>query len=171
MYGEEDPYYVTNGLRNAAKSGNILLQVGDGTAKFQPSYVGNAAWAFICADVALRENPSIGGKFFFIPDDTPVQNTFQFLKPFLELRGFRLSSFHLPYDFVYNVLKLVEAVVKFLAPLVKIRLPTESYSVKYINTNLYFRNAKAKEVLKFQPIFTPSMALNNCLKYYKNVKL
>ena len=171
MYGEEDPYYVTNGLRNAAKSGNILFQVGDGTAKFQPAYVGNTAWAFLCADAALREQSSIGGQFFFVPDDTPVQNTFQFLKPFLELRGFRLSSFHLPSDFVYSALLLAEAVVKVLAPIVKIRLPTESYSVKYINTNLYFKNTMAKEVLNFTPIFSPSMAINKCLQYYKNVTL
>ena len=171
MYGEEDPYYVTNGLRNAAKSGKILFQVGDGTAKFQPVYVGNTAWAFLCADIALQKQPSIGGQYFFIPDNTPAQNTFHFLKPFLELRGFRLSSFHLPCDLIYNALVLAEAVVKFLAPFVKLSLPTESYSVKYINTNLYFRNTKAKDVLNFTPIFTPSVAINKCLNYYKNVKL
>lgn len=171
MYGEQDPYYVINGLRNAAKSGNTLIQVGDGTAKFQPVYVGNTAWAFICADESLRQKPSIGGQCFFIPDDTPVQNTFQFLSPFLEVRGFKLSTFQIPYELVYNMLVVAESVVKFLSPLVKISLPTESYSVKYINMNLYFKNTKAKEVLQFTPIFTPAEAINRSLEYYKTVKL
>lgn len=49
MYGEGDPYYVANGLRSAHGSGGTLYQVGDGSALFQPVYVGNTAWAFICA--------------------------------------------------------------------------------------------------------------------------
>lgn len=49
MYGEEDPYYITSGLRNTHMSGGTMYQVGNGTAKFQPVYVGNTAWAFICA--------------------------------------------------------------------------------------------------------------------------
>ena len=171
MYGEEDPHYVINGLRNAAKSGNTLIQVGDGTAKFQPVYVGNTAWAFLCADRALYNRPSVGGQYYFIPDDTPVQSTFQFLKPYLEVRGFKLSSFKLPFTLVYNMLVLAEMVVNFASPLVKITLPTESYSVKYINMNLYFKNTKAKEMLHFTPIFTPTEARHKSLEYYKNVKL
>jgi len=49
MYGEGDPYYVTNGLRSAQAAGGTLHQVGPGTARFQPVYAGNTAWAFVCA--------------------------------------------------------------------------------------------------------------------------
>ena len=53
MYGEGDPYYITNGLRNARYSNGSLYQIGNGTALFQPVYVGNTAWAFICAGVYI----------------------------------------------------------------------------------------------------------------------
>ena len=53
MYGEGDPYYITNGLRNARQTGGVLYQVGNGMAKFQPVYAGNSAWAFLCAGKAI----------------------------------------------------------------------------------------------------------------------
>ena len=35
MYGEEDPFYVTSGLRSAEQHGGCLTRVGDGGALFQ----------------------------------------------------------------------------------------------------------------------------------------
>lgn len=35
MYGEEDPFYVTSGLRSADRHGGRLTRVGDGGALFQ----------------------------------------------------------------------------------------------------------------------------------------
>ena len=35
MYGEEDPYYITGGLRSAVQNGGKLTRVGDGGALFQ----------------------------------------------------------------------------------------------------------------------------------------
>jgi 3beta-hydroxy-delta5-steroid dehydrogenase / steroid delta-isomerase len=76
MYGELDPYYITNGLQSAARNNGVLYRVGSCTSKFQQTYVGNSAWAFICADKILRENKINSGEIFFIPDETPLQNTF-----------------------------------------------------------------------------------------------
>jgi len=39
MYGELDPYYITNGLQSAARNNGVLYRVGSGTAKFQQTYV------------------------------------------------------------------------------------------------------------------------------------
>ena len=70
MYGELDPYYVTNGLQSAKDNRGILYQVGDGRSQFQQTYVGNTAWAFVCADKALKKNAINSGEFFFVPDNT-----------------------------------------------------------------------------------------------------
>lgn len=171
MYGEGDPYYVTSGLKNALRSGGVLYQVGDGSAKFQPAYVGNTAWAFICADRALSQNSLVGGQAYFIPDETHVQNTFQFLQPFLEARGMSLSKHKLPFSLMYTVVYVLEVIAKLLHPLVKITLPTESYSLKYINMNINFRGDKARELLGFKPIYTPNVAKERCKAYYMNVNL
>ncbi|KAH3696194.1 hypothetical protein DPMN_083659 [Dreissena polymorpha] len=171
MYGEGDPYYITSGLRNAAGSNGTLYRVGAMAAKFQPVYAGNTAWAFICADRALARKSSLGGQFYYIPDDTPIQSTFNFIKPFLEIRGFKLSTFSLPYGLVYYGLLGLEWIAKLLSPIYRITLPAESYSIRYINMDLYFSREKATRELGFQPIFFPKDAIARCLSYYRDVKL
>lgn len=122
-------------------------------------------------DATLARNPKVGGRFYFIPDDTPTQNTFQFMEPFLELRGYSLSTIKFPFRLVYSLLLMSELIVKALSPLVTINLPAESYSVKYINMNISFSGQRAREELGFKPIFTPEVAKQRCLLYYKHMKL
>ncbi|KAK7088143.1 hypothetical protein V1264_022093 [Littorina saxatilis] len=171
MYGELDPYYVTTGFRNAASMGGKLIQVGNGEALFQQCYVGNSAAAFVQADAALAEKPNVGGQAFFIPDDTPLQNSFKFLEPFLESRGFSLSQTYIPYSLVYWSLYVTEMVLKALSPLVKLHLKTASCSIQYINMDLYFRSEKARSVFGFTPVYSPAEAKERSLAYYKSVKL
>jgi nucleoside-diphosphate-sugar epimerase len=50
MYGEYDPWYVIAGLRTAhSRDDKTLHRVGDGTGRLQTAYVGNVAWAHLCA--------------------------------------------------------------------------------------------------------------------------
>ncbi|XP_041376824.1 3 beta-hydroxysteroid dehydrogenase/Delta 5--_4-isomerase type 2-like [Gigantopelta aegis] len=171
MYGEGDPYYITNGLRQAKAFGGIMMRVGNGTALFQQTYVGNTAWAFICTDLSLQSQIDVGGSFYFIPDNTPVMNTFQFMEPYLHARNFRLSKFYLPYRLVYSLVYVMEVFLKLLSPFVKINIQTASCSIKYINMTLYFNNKKAQKALGYKPIFTAKEAEANSLAYYKQVKL
>lgn len=171
MYGEGDQYYVANGLRSAQGNKGTLVQVGKGDNLFQQSYAGNTAWAFICADKALKSNKNLGGKAFFVPDDTPLSNSFTFMKPFLESRGFVLSSYKIPFSLVYWPLVFFEFVLKLLSPLVRINLQTASCSVKYVNMNLYFNGDKAQKLLEYSPLFSPSEAMKLSLNFYKHMKL
>ncbi|XP_062582552.1 3 beta-hydroxysteroid dehydrogenase/Delta 5--_4-isomerase type 1-like [Saccostrea cucullata] len=171
MYGEGDQYYVANGLHSAQSSKGTLVQVGNGKNLFQQCYAGNAAWAFLCADKALKSNKSIGGQAFFIPDDTPLSNSFEFMKPFLESRAMALSSYRIPFAAVYWPLVIFEFVLKLISPLVRINIQTASCSVKYINMDLYFRRDKAEALLGYKPIFSPSEAMKMSLSFYKHMKL
>ncbi|CAG2253676.1 unnamed protein product [Mytilus edulis] len=171
MYGELDPYYVTNGLQSAKANNNVLYQVGNGTAKFQQTYVGNSAWAFICADKSLRENKINSGEVFFIPDNTPVQNTFRFMRIFLETRHLQLSKYKIPYSSVYYPVLILEWILYILAPIHKVSLPVVSCSIKYINMNLYFSGRKARDQLGYEPVYTPEESISRSLKYYASVKL
>ncbi|XP_060070999.1 3 beta-hydroxysteroid dehydrogenase/Delta 5--_4-isomerase-like [Ylistrum balloti] len=171
MYGEEDPFYVTSGLRSAASNRGRLVQVGNGQSKFQQVYVGNTAWAFICGDRALRLNHNLGGEIFYIPDDTPVQNSFLFMQPYLKSRNYSLTSYRLPCGPVYYSLYLMELVLHLLSPLIKINLPTPSCSVRYINMDLYFNGSKGRRLLGYEPLYSPQEATTRSLKYYKHVTL
>jgi 3beta-hydroxy-delta5-steroid dehydrogenase / steroid delta-isomerase len=138
----------------------------------QQCYAGNTAAAFVQADSALRSNPSaLAGQAFFIPDDTPVQNSFQFIQPFLQTRGMQLSRYALPYPLVYGFLYTLEMVLKALAPLVRINLSNASCSVQYINMDLYFRSTKARDLFGFKPVYMPEEAMRLSMGYYKSLKL
>ncbi|XP_046569762.1 3 beta-hydroxysteroid dehydrogenase/Delta 5--_4-isomerase type 4-like [Haliotis rubra] len=171
MYGEGDPYYITAGLRNAKSSGGSLMRVGNGRALFQQAYAGNTAWAFLCADMALKYDPNVGGLPYFVPDNTPLVNTFQFLSPYLACRGFTLSKIYLPYSLVYGCMCFVEMVLRWLSPLKRINMSTPACSVRYINMNLYFSSKKARKLLGYNPIYSPAEAEARCMPYYKNIEL
>ncbi|CAL1542785.1 unnamed protein product [Lymnaea stagnalis] len=170
-YGELDQSYVTNALRMAEQNKGVLYQVGDGSAMFQQAYVGNTAWAFVCADSAMRENPELSNEIFYIPDNTPIQNSFNFIRPYLEARGFQLSPRPINFSLLHGAVSLAEVFVKGLSPLVRLSLPFQSYTLAYINTDLYFNGSKARRVLNFEPIYSPNEARAASMIYYKTVDL
>jgi len=158
-------------LKAAADNNGVLVKFGSEKALCQVAYVGNSAWAFICAEKALRRNSKLGGEVFFIPDDTPIQNSFLFMKPFLESRNCSLSKYRVPYLLVYPLLFCMEAILHFISPLVKINMQMVSCSVKYINMDLYFNGSKGRQLLQYQPIYSPQESMKRSLGYYKTVKL
>ncbi|KAI8782543.1 3 beta-hydroxysteroid dehydrogenase [Biomphalaria glabrata] len=168
-YGELDTSYVTNALRSAEKNKGILQQIGDGTAMFQQAYVGNTAWAFVCADLAMKKNPDLRKEIFYIPDNTPIQNSFNFIRPYLEANNMRLSDKSISYPLVYGAVSITEKLVKGLSPLVRLSLPFQSHTIAYINTDFYFCGAKAKRLLGFEPIYSPNEARVLSMKYYTNM--
>ncbi|KAH9525620.1 3 beta-hydroxysteroid dehydrogenase/Delta 5--_4-isomerase type 3 [Bulinus truncatus] len=170
-YGELDNSYVTNALRTAKKSKGILKQIGDGTAMFQQAYVGNTAWAFICADRAMKENPQLDSEIFYIPDNTPIQNSFNFMRPYLEANGLQLSEKPVSYPLVHWAVSVLEKLVQGLSPLVKINLPFQSHTIAYINTDFYFCGSKARKLLNFEPLFSAGEAREMSMKYYTSVDL
>ena len=93
------------------------------------------------------------------------------MTPFLEIRGFTISFFALPFTPVYYVLKFLEMLVQAVSPVYKINLPSESYTVKYLNIDLYFSRNKAEKELGYRPIFTPRIAMEKSLPYYRDLKL
>ena len=174
MYGEEDPYYVTNALRSAKDTGGVLIKVGDGHAKFQQAYVGNVAWAHVQAQKAMAHSTNssaLVGKTYFITDDTPVMNTFQFLEPFLISREFKLSAYSLPYPFVYCALFATEWMIWFMQPIKKINLTTPLCSLIYVNNTYYFSRGRAERLLGYSPIYTYQESLQRSVSYYAQMPL
>ena len=171
MYGEGDPYYVTNGLLDANKNDGVLARVGDGSAKFQQAYVGNMAWAHVVAMEAMAQNPDVGGHVFFVTDDTPVMNSFEFMEPFLNGRGMILSDFCIPYKPLYFLLTAAEKVLWLMSPFAKVNLPIQACSVLYVSKSIYFNRKKAELYLKYKPLYPPEDALELSMRYYKNIAL
>lgn len=140
-------------------------------ALFQ-AYVGNTAWAHLLAMRALRHSPlTAGGRCFFIPDDTPVANSFTLLEPFLKARGFKLSTWSVPYYLVYGVLYVTEKVLHLMAPICKVNLSTALCSIIYINKTYYFNRKAAENILGYTPLYSYEQSLENSLDYYMKLEL
>ncbi|ELU09823.1 hypothetical protein CAPTEDRAFT_109619 [Capitella teleta] len=173
MYGELDPYYVTNGLKSASNQGGTLPRVGNGRALFQQAYAGNVAWAHV---LALHQLGQPGGELasghaFFIPDDTPLMNSFAFMEPFLKARGFSLSTVSIPYPLMYAVFYVTELFLKIVKPIHKISLDANLASLIYINMDVYFKRSKAEQLLGYKPIYSYDESLKKSMEYYKTVEL
>ena len=174
MYGEGDPYYVTNGLRGARDRGGELTRVGDGKSLFQQAYVGNVAWAHVVALEALNKDKAgetVGGQPYFITDDTPLMNSFKFMSPFLATKGYRLSSYSLPYSAVYGALWATEWFLWLISPVYRVNMATPLCSLIYINRTLHFRRDKAESMLGYKPRYTWEMARQRSIEYYKHLDI
>jgi len=139
--GEGDPYYVTSGLKREIENNGILLRVGNG------KNVGNVAWAHIVANNVLARDKIFGGEVFFITDDTPKLNPSRFMEIFLKARGMSLSTYSIPYSFVYCIIYAIETFLHLISPIYKL-----NRSFIYVNRNLYFSRNKAERMFRYEPI-------------------
>ena len=171
MYGELDPYYITNGLQRARQNKGILVRVGDGSALFQQAYAGNVAWAHVAAAAALKRNRACGGKAYFITDDTPLMNTFDFTNIFLELRGYSLSTYTIPYPLIYVVMYCFECLLWMVKPLKEFNFATALCSIIYVNKTIYFNSQRARDELGYKPIYDFQQSSKLSSKYYKDVQI
>ena len=167
MYGEGDPYYVTSGLRSASLHGGQLVRVGRGSALFQQAYVGNVAWAHLCALGALQRDPGgAGGRCYFVTDDTSLVNSFEFHEGVprgpsvhrLE-QGLRPPT-HSPTASA----SMLDWVLWLVRPLYEVNLPVALPSIIYINRTLYFSRRLAEERLSYSPIFDYQTALDKSMR-------
>ena len=151
---------------------NCIVNLGNGKALFQQAYVGNMAWAHVVALSALnRDCHTTGGQAYFINDDTPITNTFQFMEPFLKARGLSIANYSIPYPVVYFLMFLTENVLKLIAPVYKINFDTALCSIIYINKTYYFSRTKAQTLLGFKPLYSWKQSLENSMDYYMKLEL
>ncbi|XP_015785978.1 3 beta-hydroxysteroid dehydrogenase/Delta 5--_4-isomerase type 3-like [Tetranychus urticae] len=172
LYGEEDPFFVSQIIKLAKTSpNNCLPRVDNVFTRAQVTYVGNAAWACLKAKDRLRLDPGIGGEEFIITDDTPVQDPFDFVKPYLDQVNCRVSDRPLPYWILIIFLELVLFLVILVRPLYAIDLP-EKYNprrVRYLCTTFFFNRNKSTLRLSYAPFYTPDDSKKRSLQYYSKL--
>ncbi|KAH6931936.1 hypothetical protein HPB50_001674 [Hyalomma asiaticum] len=171
MYGEEDPHFVVQFLRVAKSSKNTLTKIRSVDERFQVTYVGNAALAHLRAMEKLAVDESVAGEVFYVTDDTPLEDMYEFLRPFVECQGCRLSDYTVPYLLAILVLMLLALVLRLVRPLYRPRsyIPPPS-AVTYICTSLFFNRTKATLRLNYYPNVTPDEAVQRSISYYKSLE-
>ncbi|KAK8772849.1 hypothetical protein V5799_012617 [Amblyomma americanum] len=171
MYGEQDQHFVVQFLRVAKSSKNTLTKIRSVDERFQVTYVGNAALAHLRAMEKLAVDESVAGEVFYVTDDTPLEDIYEFLRPFVECQGCRLSDYTVPYLLAILVLMLLALVLRLVRPLYRPRayVPPPS-AVTYICTSLFFNRTKATLRLNYYPNVTPDEAVQRSVSYYKSIQ-
>lgn len=171
MFGECDPYFITTVLKNAEKCRGLLYRIGSGQAVLQCTYAGNVAWAHVCALRALESGDLVAGKIYTITDDTPVKNTFDTMEPFLRVRGYRASSFRIPFKLMYGIFYMLHWVIQILRHFYKFNMPIAMSAIQCVDQSVYFSRSLAENRLKYQPKYMNADSIKNSLKFYGKVIL
>lgn len=170
MFGELDTNLISKAFGTAKSNNGVLQRVGNGKALAQFAYVGNVAFAFICALKSLIAGSDIGGQFFFISDDTPPQNTAEFLQPYLKLHNYKVSRISVPAFLVYFFIALIQVFLYILSPVKRVSMSVSLSAVIFLNRTFYVSYDKARTLLSYFPIYTPVEAEQMSSRYYAACK-
>lgn len=169
MFGEADPYHVANVLR-LVRDGGLPFRIGDGSAAFQHVYVGNVAHAHVLALRRLLEpDAAVAGQTYFITDDSPAVNFFDFMDPIITGLGYRLPprSRSVPYPLMFTLGALVEAAAALLRPFYRFTPTLTRSSVRFVCHDHTFVGDKARRDLGYAPIYSEAQAIERTIAYFR----
>lgn len=177
FYGENDRTSVAVTLRTAPKFGGKICQVGGDDLKMQQTYVGNVAWAHLCAWRSLIEKPEkCGGKAYFIADNTPMLNPCRLAEPFLSDRGIKIAgSLYIPYFvlyFFYFIFSCILQLLKRASLEGKFSKSIPAFAqVKFLGMRNSVRYDLASDLLGYEPLFSFAESVQRSRKYYSRSDL
>jgi nucleoside-diphosphate-sugar epimerase len=169
MFGEGDPYHVANVLR-VVGSGRMPFRIGDGRAAFQHVYVGNVAHAHVLAlQQVLEPGTAIAGQSYFITDDSPAANFFDFMEPILERLGHSLppKSRSVPYPVMFALAAGVEGAAALARPFRRFTPTLTRSSVRFVCHDHTFVGDKARRDLGYEPVYSEAEAIERTIAYFE----
>ncbi|XP_044072070.1 hydroxy-delta-5-steroid dehydrogenase, 3 beta- and steroid delta-isomerase 1 [Siniperca chuatsi] len=157
IYGEGCRFllgHMGDGIRNK----DVLFRMSLPEARVNPVYVGNVAVAHLQAARSLKDpqkRNAIGGKFYFISDDTPPVSYSDFNHVMMSPLGFNIQEkLLLPLRLLYVVCFILEILCMMLRPFVRIVPPMNQQLITMLNTPFSFSYQKAKMDLGYTPRYT-----------------
>lgn len=173
LYGEEDAHFVPEVLELSRKyTNNTFYRIDNVFIRCQLTYVGNAAWSVIKAKDKLLVDKSVAGEVFFITDDTPIIDPFDFLKPIVEANGISMPSYSLPYWLLMILLNILYLLVGLVGIVYEVNLPEVLNKRKliYLANTYFFNRNKAIIRLDYDPLFSPEECEGKAISYYKKLR-
>jgi len=150
----------------------------------QATYAGNAAWAHVLAAWTLKQEETsvphkneVDGETFYVTDDTEPRVIYDFMRPFLLLKGYKTQSLPIPLFLILFGLKGMSWMVQNIFPVAWKKLlnqypvfPTyESFLMAH--SHVTCSKKKLTEWLHYQPIYSEEVAKANSAKYYKEIQI
>ncbi|KAJ6216763.1 hypothetical protein RDWZM_007920 [Blomia tropicalis] len=173
MYGEEDAHFITSVLAIAKHHSGVLRRIDNVFTRIQPVYAGNVAVATIQAKEKLQIDDSVGGERFFITDDTKILDQYEFLEPYLQCRGYRLSNRSYPIWLFLFFLWFYTLLINAIWSVFPIRMAPNltAANVRLLCTTHFFNRTKATLRLEYEPMYDHDEAHTRSIEYYKKVSL
>ncbi|XP_020487654.1 hydroxy-delta-5-steroid dehydrogenase, 3 beta- and steroid delta-isomerase 1 [Labrus bergylta] len=157
IYGEGCRFllgHMGDGIRN----NNVLYRMSLPEALVNPVYVGNVAAAHLQAARSLKDPQKrdvVGGKFYFISDDTPHISYSDFNHIVMSPLGFSIQEkLMVPLRLFYLFCFLMEVVCMILQPFVRVAPPLSRQLLTMLNTTFSFSYQRAQRDLGYAPRFT-----------------
>ncbi|XP_069009768.1 hydroxy-delta-5-steroid dehydrogenase, 3 beta- and steroid delta-isomerase 1 [Embiotoca jacksoni] len=157
IYGEGCRFllgHMCDGIRN----GNILFRMSRPEALVNPVYVGNVAVGHLQAARSLtdpQKRNAIGGKFYFISDDTPHVSYSDFNHVIMSSLGFDIQEKTMvPLRVFYIFCFLMETLCMIVRPFIHIVPPLNRQLLTMLNTPFSFSYQKAKSDLGYIPRYS-----------------
>ncbi|XP_060599798.1 3 beta-hydroxysteroid dehydrogenase/Delta 5--_4-isomerase type 1-like [Ruditapes philippinarum] len=105
---------------------------------------------------------------YYLVDDTPPNNTYDFLKPFLNASGYKMTEFACPlvlFAIVYWIIFGILFIVRLFG--FKVNFPVADGLIGFNKRTYVFNDDKAREELNYRPLYSPEVAFERSIKYYK----
>lgn len=115
---------------------------------------------------ADEEKPTSG--VYYIADDTPAAEPFEFQRPFLEETGYRLVKYSTPLFIVAIFFYLMYLVLRLLRLVgLSVNFPVGLGCIDYYKKSFVFNDSKARSELGYQPLYTLEQAKERSMAYYR----
>ncbi len=169
MFGEGDPYHVANVLK-VVQQGGLPFRIGDGRSAFQHVYVGNVAHAHVLAMNALLDPGSpVGGRAYFITDDSPAVDFLEFMEPILNELGYSLPppTRRVPYPVVFTLGAILEALAFACRPVWRFAPALTRSSVRFVCHEHTFDGSRAQRDFGYRPIYGEAEAIERTVAWFR----
>ncbi len=162
IWGPGDPHFVPRIIARAGR----LRRIGDGRNRVDTTYIDNAADAHLLAADALKANPSLAGRVYFISQGEPVP-AWDMIDAILQAAGLGPVKGQVPHRFARAMGLVFEKIYGVL------RLPGEPPMTRFVADALakshWFDIGAARRDLGYAPIVSTAEGLHR-LKAWLQLK-
>ena len=168
IFGEADPYHCSRTLI-AARRGRLIARMGDGAARFSHAYVVNVAHGHLCALANLMGEGGARGQVYFLGDDCPPENFFDFMERFVTGLGlpFPPRGRSVPFWLAYVVAEAVTRVARALRPVTGWMPTVTGDTVAMLCRDFYFDDRRARRELGYAPLVGPDEAMARTVAWFR----
>nr|ABB16317.1 3 beta-hydroxysteroid dehydrogenase [Potamotrygon motoro] len=169
----ENSQFILQDLNDGITNGMVLPRRSRKEALVNPVYVGNVAWAHILLARAMKDKDKrkiVGGKFYYVTDDTPHTSYSDFNYELMNFLGLTIpSKFSIPLLLMYFVAYVEEILMFFLGPFIKYTPRLNRQLITMLNTKFTFISHKAWNDFEYTPLYSWEVAKERIIAWLASV--